>query len=362
MSALLERLALRALRTLPAEQAHHMTLAALKQGLAPKPSYADDARLTVPLLGQFFPNPIGIAAGFDKDGEVYNALYRAGFGFAEAGTVTPQPQPGNSKPRAFRLTEAQAVINRYGFNNKGVQALLTRLQTAPPTGILGLNVGANKTSEDKAADYEAGITALVPFAAYITVNISSPNTPGLRGLQVGAALDDLLDRVVSARDAAAGPGLPKPLLLKIAPDVQEDHLDAIVKSVQAFKIDGMIVSNTTLDRDAVKGMTHGREAGGLSGAPLFNKATIALAKTRQRVGPDMPLIGVGGISSGADAVQKLEAGANLIQLYTGLVFAGLGLVQDIKTSLLGALDKRGLTRVSALTSLQMQEWAAKPLS
>ncbi len=353
------------LKILGAEQAHDITISALKAGLHPTAGTPDDPRLGVRILGRKFPNPVGIAAGFDKNAQVYNAMYNMGFGFAEAGTVTPLAQKGNAKPRVFRLPKHGAIINRYGFNNEGMEACLENLKAEPPQGILGINVGANKLTEDKAADYVTCIEKLAPYASYITVNISSPNTPGLRGLQVGAALDDLLARVVAARDNASrvrvdGNEMPKPLLLKIAPDLSEDHLDAIVKSVLDRRIEGMIVSNTTLDRQSIAGERKAKQAGGLSGAPLFDRATILLAKTRERAGRGFPIIGVGGISSGLQAVQKLEAGANLIQLYTGFVYGGYDLLSDIKTQLIAAMDKEGFSRVSVLTSSNVQEWAKKP--
>ncbi|PCJ82922.1 MAG: dihydroorotate dehydrogenase (quinone) [Hyphomicrobiales bacterium] len=359
------KLAQHCVRMLGAEQAHDLSISALCAGLHPIAKEPDDPRLAVRLLGQKFPNPIGIAAGFDKNAQVYNAMHQMGFGFAEAGTVTPLAQIGNAKPRAFRLPKHRAIINRYGFNNEGMDAFQQCLKDAPAQGILGINVGANKLTKDKAADYAACIEKLAQYAAYITINISSPNTPGLRGLQVGAALDDLLARVVEARDKAArirveGNEMPKPLLLKIAPDVSEDHLDAIVKSVLDHRIEGMIVSNTTFDRQSVVGSSNAKQAGGLSGAPLFDRSTIILAKTRERAGRAFPLIGVGGISSGEQAVQKLEAGANLIQLYTGFVYNGFELLADVKKELIAAMDKEGFSRVSVLTSSNVQEWASKP--
>lgn len=362
MSSFLTRLGQKGLQFLDAERAHNLTLAAIQAGIFPAANTPDDPRLGVQVLGQKFPNPIGMAAGFDKNGNVYNQLLKMGFGFAEAGTVTPEPQPGNKRPRAFRLKQYQAIINRYGFNNDGVAKLKERLEDMPPTGILGINVGANKATEHKAEDYATCITALAKYASYITVNISSPNTPGLRALQVGDALNNLLARVVEARNEAAKGGLPRPMLLKIAPDVSEEHLDAIVRSVADHRLDGMIVSNTTLDRSLVQGSKRAGEAGGLSGAPLFERATIILAKTRERVGPHLPLIGVGGIGSGVQAVQKLEAGANLIQLYSGLVYGGLPLLKDIKSEMIKALERQSVSRISVLTSSNFKEWASKSVS
>ncbi len=360
MSAFLQNIAQRALQLLSPELAHDITTKALCSGLFPKSGAQDDLRLAVQVLGQRFPNPIGMAAGFDKNALVYNPLLQMGFGFAEAGTVTPLAQSGNARPRAFRLRNHEAIINRYGFNNDGMEVFEQRLRETPPAGIVGINVGSNKSTKDKAADYAACIRKLAPLASYITVNISSPNTPGLRALQVGEALDDLLARVVEARDDAVRGNLPKPLLLKIAPDVSEQQLDAIVHSVAKHRLEGMIVSNTTLDRSKVAGARHAKQAGGLSGAPLFDRTTILLAKTRERVGPLLPIIGVGGISTGKQGLQKLEAGANLIQLYTGMVYHGLPLLQDIKAEMVAELDKQNVSRVSVLTGSNMREWAAKP--
>nr|WP_306263668.1 quinone-dependent dihydroorotate dehydrogenase [Pararhizobium sp. IMCC3301] len=359
MSAFLQKLTQGFLQMLSAERAHNLTINALRAGLYPRHYPTDDPRLSVRILGQHFPNPVGIAAGFDKNALVYNQLLKLGFGFAEAGTVTPLAQPGNEGPRAFRLREHQAIINRYGFNNDGMEAVSQRLQTVPPAGVLGINVGANKTSPDKAADYAVCVRRLAPFAGFITVNISSPNTPGLRALQVGDALDELLARVVEARNEVVFDHQPKPLLLKIAPDITEHQLDAIVRSVATHRLEGMIVSNTTLDRSLVSDARHAGEAGGLSGAPLFDRATILLAKTRERVGPLLPLIGVGGISNGRQAVQKLEAGANLIQLYSALAYQGLPLLQEIKTEMLATLDQQDVSRVSVLTGSNVREWASR---
>lgn len=360
MSALLQNLAQRGLQLLGPELAHNVTIRALSSGLYPKSPVEDDPRLSVQILGQRFPNPIGMAAGFDKNALVYNPLVQMGFGFTEAGTVTPLAQAGNKRPRVFRMRDHEAIINRYGFNNEGMEAFEQRLMEMPPTGIVGINVGANKDTKDKAGDYAACIRRLAPLASYITVNISSPNTPGLRALQVGEALDNLLARVVEARDEAVRGNLPKPLLLKIAPDVSEHHLDTIVHSVARHRLEGMIVSNTTLDRSAVKEARNSKQAGGLSGAPLFERSTILLAKTRERVGPLLPIIGVGGISTGQQGLEKLEAGANLIQLYTGMVYHGLPLLQDIKAQMVAELNKREVSRVSVLTGSLVREWAAKP--
>jgi dihydroorotate dehydrogenase len=335
-----ERLGRPLLRALDPENAHFLTLKALKfaPGAAPK---AQDARLVVRAFGLHFPNPVGMAAGFDKHAEVPDALLGLGFGFVEIGTVTPLPQPGNARPRIFRLDADQGVINRLGFNSEGEAAVLARLVArAERGGIVGVNVGANKDSNDRAADYVRLIEALAPVASYITVNISSPNTPGLRDLQRGSALDDLLARIVEARNRVLPRAGPTPVLLKIAPDLSLGELDDVVGAARANKLDGMIVGNTTVKRPpTLRDRGTAREAGGLSGRPLFALATRMLAETYVRVEGAFPLIGVGGIDSGAAALAKVRAGADLIQLYSGLVFHGLGLVADIKRELLAALDR-----------------------
>jgi dihydroorotate dehydrogenase len=334
-----DRLARPLLRALDPEEAHGLTIRALKFAPLPRAT-ADDPRLKVEAFGLTFPNPIGIAAGFDKHAEVPDALLRLGFGFAEVGTITPRPQPGNPRPRVFRLDPDQAVINRYGFNSEGEAAPLARLRArANKPGILGVNVGANKDTADRGADYVRLIEAFAGVASYFTVNVSSPNTPGLRDLQQTAFLDDLLARVLAARDRAARKG-PIPVLLKIAPDLTLSELDDVVHVARRRKIDGMIVGNTTISRPMTLRSHAAKESGGLSGKPLFPLATRMLAETFVRAEGMFPLIGVGGIDSGAAAVAKLRAGATLVQLYTGLVFGGLGLVGDIKKEMRDALATR----------------------
>jgi dihydroorotate dehydrogenase len=327
---------------LDAERAHNLTLALLARAPLP-PAPADDRRLGMSAFGLAFPNPIGLAAGFDKDARVPGAMLRLGFGFVEVGTLTPHPQPGNPRPRVFRLPQDGGVINRLGFNNGGHAAALERLSRRP-TGLVGINVGANKDSADKAADYVAGVATFAAHADYLTVNISSPNTPGLRDLQARGALDDLLARIGAAREAAAR---RPPLLVKIAPDLALGELDDVVAVAVARGVDGLIVSNTTLARPALAGAAAG-ESGGLSGAPLFRRATWMLAETALRVEGRLPLVGVGGIASGADAVAKLRAGASLIQLYTALTFAGPGLIGDIKRALLAAMAAEGASTLAPL--------------
>ncbi|MDQ0392473.1 quinone-dependent dihydroorotate dehydrogenase [Labrys monachus] len=315
------------------ERAHERTLMALRTLPLP-PMAPDPPRLAVRAFGLDFPNPVGVAAGFDKNGEVVDPLFRLGFGFVEIGSVTPRPQEGNPRPRLFRLPADQGVINRFGFNNEGHQAVLARLRARKAGGILGVNVGANKDSEDKAADYAAGIVAFAPVASYFTLNISSPNTPGLRDLQKREALDSLLARVVETRDEIALKAPRRPLLLKIAPDLTAYELDDIIDVALGRGIDGMIVSNTTIARpDSLKDKETAREGGGLSGAPLFDLSTRVLAEVARRVAGKFPLIGVGGIHSAATAKAKLEAGATLVQLYSSLIYKGPGLIGEIKRGL-----------------------------
>jgi dihydroorotate dehydrogenase len=315
------------------ELAHERTLAALRS--LPLPSGPPDTpALEVEAFGLTFPNPVGIAAGFDKNAEVVDPLFRLGFGFVEIGTVTPRPQGGNARPRLFRLPADQGVINRFGFNSEGHAAVLARLKARKGKGILGVNVGANKESEDMAADYVDGIAVFAFVASYFTLNISSPNTPGLRNLQKREPLEDLLVRAVEARDAAALTAPRRPLLLKIAPDVTMQELDDIVDLARSHRLDGMIVSNTTVSRPAgLREKAIAAETGGLSGAPLFDLSTRILAETARRVEGRFPLIGVGGIDSAKTAKAKIEAGATLVQLYSSLVYKGPGLVAEIKTGL-----------------------------
>jgi len=342
--ALFDRLARPLLRALDPEIAHGLALYALK--LAPIPGAApDDEKLRMQAFGLTFPNPVGLAAGFDKNAEVTDALFRLGFGFVEAGGVTPKPQPGNPRPRLFRLDADEAVINRFGFNSEGVEAVAKRLAVRGAPGIVGINIGANKDTVDRAADYVACIAALAPHADFLTVNISSPNTPGLRNLQQASALDDLLARVIEARERAAIGTKPRPLLLKIAPDLTLGDLDDVVGIARRRRIDGMIIGNTTLSRPALRESAKAKEQGGLSGRPLFALSTRMLAETYVRAEGAFPLIGVGGVDSGAAAFAKIKAGANLIQLYSGLIFRGVGLIGAIKKDLLDFL------RIGRLDSL-----------
>ncbi len=322
-----------ALRGLDPETAHRATIAALR--LLPKVSPpVGDARLKTRAFGLSFDNPVGLAAGFDKNAEVFDATPGLGFGFVEVGTLTPLPQPGNPRPRVFRLLEDRAVINRYGFNNEGHASALERLSRRARKGVVGVNVGANKDSADRIADYVAGVKTFAAVADYLTINVSSPNTPGLRDLQEASALRELLARALAARESAAR---RPPLLLKIAPDVTLGELDDIVRVARDAKIYGMIVSNTTISRPETLRSNLAKQAGGLSGRPLFALSTQRLAQTYLRVEGQFPLIGVGGIDGPEAAFAKLEAGASLLQLYSALVFEGPGLIQRIKEGLAARL-------------------------
>jgi dihydroorotate dehydrogenase len=300
------------------------------------------------------PNPIGIAAGFDKDARVPDAVLGLGCGFAEIGTVTPLPQSGNPKPRVFRLINERAVINRLGFNNGGHAAALTRLQRRRPTGVVGVNIGANKDATDRTADYVAGIEAFYDVASFFTVYISSPNTPGLRDLQAPEALDALLKAVQQARAATRR---KPPLLVKLAPDLADGDLPEVVRVILAHGIDGIVVSNTTLAREGLSDRAFAKEAGGLSGRPLFTRATRMLARVYQLTQGKLPLVGVGGIDSGETALAKIEAGASLLQLYTGLVFEGPALISRIKQTLIAAIEREGCDGLGPLIGRRAAEWA-----
>jgi dihydroorotate dehydrogenase len=344
------------------ETAHGLSIRALKSGFVPITRFSDP-RLAVSIAGLAFPNPVGLAAGYDKNAEVPDAILRLGFGFAEIGTVTPRAQRGNPRPRIFRIVEKNAVINRLGFNNEGHAAALRRLEgRATSTGIVGVNIGANKDAADFVADYFAGIEAFWNVASYFTANVSSPNTPGLRSLQAADALRELLARVLGKRaELAARSGMHRPVFLKIAPDLDQPQMEAIARVIGESALDGLIVSNTTTGRAGVEGMPHWQEAGGLSGQPLFEHSTIVLARMRQLAGPDLPIIGVGGVDSAATAIAKLEAGANLVQLYTGMIYQGPGIACKIARGLVTKIERRGVQSVSALTGTKTGEWAARAL-
>lgn len=347
------------------EEAHEVTLKSLERGFYLKAPGTDPASLNVKLAGLELPNPIGIAAGFDKDARVPDAVLGLGCGFAEIGTVTPLPQAGNPKPRIFRLVADNAVINRLGFNNSGHAAALARLMRRNEQGrggIVGVNIGANKDSPDRTADYVTGLEAFYDVASYFTVNISSPNTPGLRDLQAPAALDELLSRVMAARAAKVAQGKPaRPIFVKIAPDVAMDALPAITERIAAHTVDAIAVSNTTLSRHGLTD-TNMSETGGLSGRPLFHRATVVLARVYQLTQGRIPLIGIGGIDSPETALAKIEAGASLIQLYTGLIYQGPELITRIKTHLDEAVRQASFDNISQLTGRRATEWAEHDLT
>ncbi|MBT4769289.1 MAG: quinone-dependent dihydroorotate dehydrogenase [Rhodospirillaceae bacterium] len=336
------------LRLLTPETAHGLSLWALKHGLVYGSSGKDDPLLACRVWGRDFANPLGMAAGYDKNAEALTGLFKLGFGFVEAGSVTPRPQAGNPKPRMFRLEEDEAVIQRLGFNNKGLTSFTARLRafskdSARPKGLLGANLGKNKETQDAAADYVEGVYACAPFVDYLVVNVSSPNTPGLRDLQGRAHLSNLLSRVVEARKAACA-GLVEtlpPLLLKIAPDQQVSEYAEIAQTVLTAGIDGLIISNTTVSRPQGLHGPHLSEIGGLSGPSLFPLSTRVLAEMYDLTQGKLPIIGVGGISSGAEAYEKIRAGASLVQLYTAMVYHGPGLVARIKRELADCLRRDG---------------------
>ncbi|MGY0570216.1 quinone-dependent dihydroorotate dehydrogenase [Bradyrhizobium sp. RDM12] len=350
------------LRWLDPEDAHRLAIQGLRF-LPPVKPRPDDPKLAVRAFGLNFPNPIGMAAGFDKSAEVPDALLRLGFGFVEIGSVTPKPQAGNPRPRLFRLERDEAVINRMGFNNDGAEVALRRLAArAQHGGIVGVNVGANKDSPDRVADYVKLIETFAPVASYFTVNVSSPNTPGLRNLQEGALLDDLLGHVIDARERVRESAGDTPVLLKIAPDLSLAQLDDVVQVARSRKVDGMIVSNTTIARPStLREETRSREQGGLSGRPLFRLSTRMVAETYVRVEGAFPLIGVGGIDSGGAALTKIRAGASLVQLYSSLIYKGLGLVEEIKRDLTSTLLRTGRDSLSEIVgadaaTLTAEDW------
>jgi dihydroorotate dehydrogenase len=349
------------LQALDPERAHELAVRSLELGLYPRGDQLDDPRLAQTVWGLSFPNPLGMAAGFDKDARVPRPLLAMGLGFVEVGTLTPAPQAGNPAPRIFRSTQDRALINRLGFNNQGHEAALARLASRP-SGIVGVNLGAGRDAKDRIADYVSGIERFAGVADYITINISSPNTPGLRDLQAPEALDALLERVQGARAALTGPGKPAPpLLVKLAPDIADADLPEIVHIIEAHGMDGIIVSNTTLARDGVTDPRFAAEPGGLSGRPLFVRSTRMLARIYRLNGGKLPLIGVGGIDSGDTALAKIEAGASLLQLYTGLVFEGPSLIGRIKQALVGAMEQESALSLAPLIGRRAEAWAERAL-
>jgi dihydroorotate dehydrogenase len=347
-----ERLGLALLHRCDPERAHGLSIAALKAGLVPLPGVTTSPRLRTTLAGLELPNPVGLAAGFDKNAQALAPLSRAGFGFLEVGAATPRPQPGNPRPRLFRLTEDAAVINRFGFNNDGMEAIAARLAKRPAGGIVGLNLGANKDSADRAGDFAQVLGRCGPHVDFATVNVSSPNTEKLRDLQGKAALSALLAGVMQTRAALPR---PIPVFLKIAPDLGEAELAEIAEVALASGLDAIIATNTTLSRDGLKS-PQAAEAGGLSGAPLFTKSTQVLARLSQLTEGRLPLVGVGGISSAEDAYAKIRAGASAVQLYSAMVYQGLSLVPRIVDGLERLLARDGFANVAEAVGTGRKEW------
>jgi len=339
---MIERIGLALLHRLDPETAHGLSIRALNAGLSPSPGPVTSPRLATSLAGLTLPNPVGLAAGFDKNAEAVAPLSRAGFGFIEVGAATPRAQPGNPKPRLFRLSEDRAAINRFGFNNSGMEAIAARLATRTPGIPVGLNLGANKDSKDRAADFATVLAHCGAYVDFATVNVSSPNTERLRDLQGTAALAALLDGVMAARARLTR---PIPVFLKIAPDLKDSDLAAIAAVARASGVDAIIATNTTLSRDGLKS-PHSHETGGLSGAPLLTRSTLILAKLSHLTGGTVPLIGVGGIDSAATAYDKIRAGACAVQIYTALVYGGLSLVAGIARGLDTLLARDGYANVA----------------
>ena len=352
---LMQNLTRDSLLMLPAERAHKATILALSLGAVPEQIEPDPPELRTSFAGLDFPNPLGMGAGFDKNAEIPGALGKLGFGMVEIGTVTPRPQPGNPRPRLFRIREDEAVVNRMGFNNQGHERVLKRLTGLRTSAVIGVNIGANKDSEDFVADFVLGVRRFADCADYLAVNVSSPNTPGLRNLQAAEALRRLLGEVLAERARAR---THVPVFLKLAPDLDEAEMDAIAAVIGETDLDGIIATNTTITRDAVAGRPNAEEAGGLSGKPIFELTTMRLAQMRLRLGKDMPIIGVGGIYSAQSAIAKIEAGADAVQIYTGMVFGGLGLLGEIKSGIAAEVKRRGLGGVAGLRDAQVADWAA----
>ncbi len=347
-----ERLGLAVLHRLDPETAHGMSIKALKSGLTPTNGPVSTPRLKTSLAGLNLPNPVGLAAGFDKNGEALAPLSRSGFGFIEVGAVTPRPQPGNPKPRLFRLTEDRAAINRFGFNNEGMEVMARRLADRPKDAVIGLNLGANKDSADRAGDFAKVLEHCGGHLDFATVNVSSPNTEKLRELQGKEALSALLTGVLKTRDALTR---PLPIFLKIAPDLSESELVDIADVARTTGVNAVIATNTTLSRDGLKS-AHKDEIGGLSGAPLFEKSTRVLAKLSERLNGDIPLIGVGGIGNADQAYAKICAGASAVQFYTAMVFGGISLAREIALGLDQLLARDGFANVKDAVGRKRKDW------
>ena len=350
--SLIETLGLAALHRMDPERAHHLSLCALNRRLVSLPGPVTSARLATRLAGIPLPNPLGLAAGYDKNAVALGPLARSGFGFIEVGAATPRPQPGNPKPRLFRLTEDRAAINRFGFNNEGAEAIAARLARRPQWAVIGLNLGANKDSADRAADFASVLATCGDHLDFATVNVSSPNTEKLRDLQGKEALSALLAGVLETR---AGLARPIPIFLKIAPDLDAAGLEDIAEVALPSGIDGVIATNTTLSREGLES-PHRDQAGGLSGAPLFEKSTRTLARLSELTSGRIPLIGVGGISSSADAYQKIRAGASAVQIYTAMVYRGLSLAAEVAQGLDQLLARYGFSSVAAAVGTGRGDW------
>lgn len=348
-----EKLGLALLHRVDPERAHGLSLLALRSGLLPLPGPVTSSRLATSIAGLSLPNPVGLAAGYDKNATAISALVRAGFGFVEVGAATPLPQPGNPRPRLFRLTEDRAAINRFGFNNEGAEAIAARLAAHPRGAVpVGLNLGANKTSTDRAADFARVLATCGPHVDFATVNVSSPNTEKLRDLQGAAALSALLAGVMDTR---AGLSRRIPVFLKIAPDLNSEELEQLAEVALASGVDAVIATNTTLSREGLKS-AHRGETGGLSGAPLFEKSTRVLAQLSRLTEGRLPLIGVGGISGADEAYAKIRAGASAVQLYTALVYGGLSLVPEIARGLEALLQRDGYSSVAEAVGTNRGVW------
>lgn len=352
MKQILEQVGLKALRKMDPEQAHGLAIKALQTGLAPAPGTITSARLKCELAGLPLANPIGLAAGFDKNAQALSGLSKSGFGFIEVGAATPRPQEGNAKPRLFRLSEDKAAINRFGFNNQGMDAIGARLAQRPKEMVLGLNLGANKDSDDRASDFAKVLSHCGAHVDFATVNVSSPNTEKLRDLQGSAALTALLNGVMEARALLAK---PIPVFLKIAPDLSDPELSEIAEVALSTGVQGIITTNTTLSREGLHSPQKG-EMGGLSGAPLFERSTQVLAKMSELTEGKLPLIGVGGVSNAEQAYAKICAGASAVQLYTALVYGGLSLASDIVRGLDKLLEKDGHAQIKGAIGSKRSDW------
>jgi len=350
---LVERIGLAALHRLDPERAHNLSLAALRAHLVPLPGVITSPRLRTQIAGLDLPNPVGLAAGYDKNAVAIAPLLRAGFGFVELGAVTPRPQLGNPRPRLFRLSEDRAIINRFGFNNQGMEAIAPRLAARPKHGIVGLNLGANKDSDDRDADYVRVLEKCGPLVDFVTVNISSPNTERLRDLQGAEALTALLRRVMDARNGLAS---TLPVFLKIAPDLTDAEIADIAEVAATAGVDAIIATNTTLARDGLTSR-HAQEKGGLSGAPLFARSTRVLARLALESGGKMPLIGVGGVASAEDAYIKIKSGASAVQLYSAMVYNGISMIADVIRGLDLLLARDGFASVSEAVGIEKEKYA-----